>query len=66
MRKFSMFAAVAATTLLVVGCGTDDVDSESETIADTSARPSSTASELAERPETSAPSGGPTLSLIHI
>lgn len=61
MRKFSMFAAVAATTLLVVGCGTDDVDSESETIADTSARPSSTASELAERPETSAPSGGPTI-----
>ena len=61
MRKFSTFAALAASTLLLVGCGADGVDSESETIADTSARPSTTASELAERPETSEATGGPTI-----
>ncbi|MFD5869233.1 hypothetical protein ACFWGD_11595 [Corynebacterium sp. NPDC060344] len=65
MRKFPTFAALAASAMLLAGCSGGSVDTGSETIADTSATPQPSASELAERPETpQAPSSGPTVAEV--
>ncbi len=46
MRKFTTFAALAASTLLLAGCSGGGVDSESETIADTSSNTPTSAAPL--------------------
>lgn len=48
MRKFTTFAALAASTLLLAGCSGGGVESESETIADTSSNTPTSGAPLAD------------------
>lgn len=58
MRKFTTFAALAASTLFLAGCSGDDgTDADPGTVADTTATTSSSATPLAERPQEAAPAG---------
>lgn len=58
MRKFTTFAALAASTLFLAGCSGDGgTDADPGTVADTGAVTSSSATPLAERPQEAAPAG---------
>ena len=58
MRKFTTFAALAASTLFLAGCfGDGGTDADPGTVADTTATTSSSATPLAEHPQEAAPAG---------
>lgn len=64
MRKFPVFAALAASTLLLAGCSGGSVDTGSQTVADTSATQSSSASPLAEHSQAPQAPSGPTVAQV--
>lgn len=64
MRKFPMFAALAASTLLLAGCSGGSVDTGSQTVAGTSATQSSSASPLVEHSKAPQAPSGPTVAEV--